>query len=95
MLAKQLDEAVAHASLGISLTISLEVTKVTDMAFTVRWGTVGLAKWVVWNNGCQPIDPDLLWDSDTYSEDRRWCIRWCCHRTDGCAFHARRLGRGR
>jgi uncharacterized membrane protein len=47
VLAKQLDEAVAHAALGVPLTVGLEVTKVTDMAFVVRWGTVGLAEWVV------------------------------------------------
>jgi uncharacterized membrane protein len=73
VLAKQLDEAVAHAALGIPLAVGLEVTKVADMAFVVRWGTVGLAEWVVWNNVCQLIDPDLLsrQRQDTYSEDRR------------------------
>jgi hypothetical protein len=47
VLAKQLDQAVAHAALGVPLTVGLEVTKVTDMAFVVRRGTVGLAEWVV------------------------------------------------
>jgi len=47
LLANQFDETISGASLGVSLTISLEVAQVTDMAFTVCWGTVGLAVWVV------------------------------------------------
>jgi len=47
VLADQLDEAVADASLGVSLTISLDVAQVTNVAFRVGWSTVSLAVWVV------------------------------------------------
>lgn len=47
MLANQLDEAVADAALGVALCIGLDVSKVTDVAFVIGRGAVGLAEWVV------------------------------------------------
>jgi len=33
-----------NRSLGVALAISLEVAQVTDVAFLITWGTVGLGK---------------------------------------------------
>lgn len=44
--ADELDQLVGLAALAISLSISLEVSEVTNVAGFVVWGTVLLAVWV-------------------------------------------------
>lgn len=44
--ANQLDELVLDGSVGVTLAIGLEVTKVTNMTLLVGWSTVGLGVWV-------------------------------------------------
>ena len=97
--ADQLDELVRDGALGVALGVGLEVAQVTDVALAVGGGAVGLVVGVDWREdgvsrvweweGCS-------WESrSTYSEDRRWCSRWCCHRRCECACHARRWHRCR
>jgi len=36
----QLDELVLYASLGLSLSVCLEVAQITDVSLSVLWGTM-------------------------------------------------------
>lgn len=44
--ADQLDELVGDGTLGVALTIGLEVAQVTNVTLRVGWSAVGLAVWV-------------------------------------------------
>jgi len=46
--ANQLDKLVLDTALDISLTISLEIAQVSDMAFLIRRGSVVLAVRIDW-----------------------------------------------
>ena len=46
--ADELDQLVLDAALGITLTIGLEVTEITDVALLLVGGTVGLVVRVDW-----------------------------------------------
>lgn len=46
--ADELDQLVLDTALGVTLAVSLEVTKVTDVALLVIGGTVGLVVRVDW-----------------------------------------------
>lgn len=107
MLANQLDEAVADTALGVALSIGLDVAQVTNVTVRISRGTVALAVWVVFNQGFISFAlllSSYLWgffvrkrrrgETGAYSEGQRWCSRWCCHRIDGRAFHARRWRHG-
>ena len=100
--ADQLDVLVRDGALGVALGVGLEVAQVADVALAVGGGAVGLVvgvdcKWeggVSWLSDGGVVVGDFL-GSPTYSEDRRWCSRWCCHRRCGYACHARRWRRCR
>lgn len=46
--ADQLDELVLDGALGVTLTIGLEVTEITNVTLLVGWGAVSLGVWVDW-----------------------------------------------
>ena len=109
--ADQLDELVRDGALGVALGVGLEVAQVADVALAVGGGAVGLVVGVDWMKRegmsvmvllllgrlvgrATRLDSDSI-GQETYSEDRRWCSRWCCHQRCGCACRARRWRRSR
>lgn len=109
--ADQLDELVRDGALGVALGVGLEVAQVADVALAVGGGAVGLVVGVDWMKRegmsvmvllllgrlvgrATRLDSDSI-GQETYSEDRRWCSRWCCHQRCGCACRARRWRRCR
>jgi hypothetical protein len=102
--ADQLDELVRDGALGVALGVGLEVAQVADVALAVGGGAVGLVVGVDCEEREVLVDERLVGGREdvlfsrsfkTYSEDRRWCSRWCCHRRCGCACRARRWHRCR
>lgn len=79
MWTDQLDQAVSLGSLSIALSISGEVSEISDVTGLVGWGTVGLSVWV----DCMPLPvsavcsrlplPSHIYDAGTseYQQSRR------------------------
>jgi len=52
--ADELDEAVAHRALGVALSISLDVSEITNMAVLVAGSAVGLPVGVDYSGSAAP-----------------------------------------
>jgi len=95
VLADQLDLAVSRAALRIALCVRLDVAEISDMAVSVRWGTMRLAVRVVC---CRDIlsaiglvirlEREIQDPSGTYSVGPRSCSHWYCRQTGGHGSHA-------
>lgn len=95
--ADQLDELVRDRALGVTLAVSLEVAKVTNVTLRVRRGSVGLAVRVDYAKSVmRPDDLSFLHHGmRAYSEGRQRCSRWCCRRRRERAYRAQRWHRCR
>lgn len=89
MWTNQLDQLIGLASLSISLSISLEVSEITDVTGLVLWCTMGLAVWVDYIiyqskfhlQSLASYGGGVCQEIMAYSEDQQMCSRWCCHQT--------------
>jgi hypothetical protein len=93
--ANELDQLVLDSALSISRCVGLEVAQVTNVAFGILGGAVGLAVRVDCGGSISYNWSTSTSRAMTYSEVQQRCSRWCCHRTGGRACLAQRWRRGR
>ena len=91
--ANQLDQFIFMSSLGVALSVRLEVAEVTNMGFLV----VGRTVVGVLRIDCPLLEriPQLYPQKRAYNGVQQMCIRWCCLRRRAHACHAQHWRRCR
>lgn len=75
--ADQLDKLVGGRTLSIALSIGLEVSKVSNVAGLISWGTVSLSVWVDYSMIHQPLPIYVLYPSSPRTVGACGCAAIC------------------